>query len=79
MIKDANDKLDDYSVSHKIAQILSHWSYELTEKYFFYWLKKLMYKNELLPVSQTRNFAESKRNIRVLFKKQRSNKRKTKK
>ena len=36
MIKDANDKLDDYSVSHKIAQILSHWSYELTEKYFFY-------------------------------------------
>ena len=36
MIKDANDKLDDYSISHTIAQILSHWSYELTEKYFFY-------------------------------------------
>ena len=32
MIKDANSKFDDYSVSPKIRQILLHWGYELTEK-----------------------------------------------
>ena len=32
MIKDADDKLDNYSISPKIRQI---WGYELTEKYFF--------------------------------------------
>ena len=35
MIKDASDKFDDYSVSPKIRQILSHWVYEVTEKDFF--------------------------------------------
>ena len=34
MIKDAG-KYDDYSISPKIRQILLHWGYELTEKYFF--------------------------------------------
>ena len=28
-------KIDDYSVSHKIRQILLYWGYELTEKDFF--------------------------------------------
>ena len=35
MIKDASSKFDDYSISPKIRQILLHWGYELTEKYFF--------------------------------------------
>ena len=35
MIKDANSKFDNYSVSPKIRQILLHWGYELTEKDFF--------------------------------------------
>ena len=35
MIKDAGSKLDDYSISSKIRQILLHWGYELTEKDFF--------------------------------------------
>ena len=35
MIKDACTKFDDYSISPKIRQILLHWGYELTEKYFF--------------------------------------------
>ena len=35
MIKDAGSKFDDYSISPKIRQILLHWGYELTEKYFF--------------------------------------------
>ena len=39
MIKDAGSKCDDYSISHKIRQILLHWSYELTEKEFFNNLK----------------------------------------
>ena len=34
MIKDAGSKFDDYSISPKIRQILLHWGYELTEKYF---------------------------------------------
>ena len=50
MIKDAGSKYDDYSISPKIRQILLHWGYELTEKDFFYWLDKLIYKNELLPI-----------------------------
>ena len=35
MIKDANSKFDDYSISPKIRQILLHQGYELTEKHFF--------------------------------------------
>ena len=35
MIKDAGSKLDDYSISSKIRQILLHWGYELIEKDFF--------------------------------------------
>ena len=34
MIKDVGSKYDDYSISHKIRQILLHWGYELTEKDF---------------------------------------------
>ena len=34
IIKDANSKFDDYSISPKIRQILLHWGYELTEKDF---------------------------------------------
>ena len=36
MIKDADSKFDDYSVSSKIRQIFLHWDYGLTEKDFFY-------------------------------------------
>ena len=35
MIRNAGSKYDDYSISTKIRQILLHWGYELTEKYFF--------------------------------------------
>ena len=35
MIKNSDSKYDDYSISPKIRQILLHWSYELTKKYFF--------------------------------------------
>ena len=35
IIKDADSKFDDYSISPKIRQILLHWGYELTEKDFF--------------------------------------------
>ena len=35
MIKDVGSNFDDYSISSKIRQILLHWGYELTEKYFF--------------------------------------------
>ena len=35
MIKDVNGRFDDYSISPKIRQILFHWGYELTKKYFF--------------------------------------------
>ena len=35
MIRDAGSKFDDYSISPKIRQILLHWGYELTEKFFF--------------------------------------------
>ena len=31
MIKDADSKFDDYSISPKIRQILLHWGYELVE------------------------------------------------
>ena len=30
MIRDAESKFDDYSMSPKIRQILLHWGYELT-------------------------------------------------
>ena len=35
IIRDAGSKLDDYSISPKIRQILLHWGYKLTEKDFF--------------------------------------------
>ena len=35
MIKDNVSKFDNYSISPKIRQILLHWGYKLTEKYFF--------------------------------------------
>ena len=35
MIEVTGGKLDDYSISSKIRQILLHWDYELTEKDFF--------------------------------------------
>ena len=35
MIRDAGNKFDDYSISHKSRQILLHWGFELAEKYFF--------------------------------------------
>ena len=31
MIKDANDRFDDYSISPKIRQMFLHWGYELGE------------------------------------------------
>ena len=31
MIKDADSKFDDYSISPRIRQILLHWGYELVE------------------------------------------------
>ena len=34
MIRNTGSKFDDYSISPKTRQILSHWGYELTEKYF---------------------------------------------
>ena len=35
MIRNAGSKYDDYSNLPKIRQILLHWDYELTKKYFF--------------------------------------------
>ena len=32
MIKMTNSKLDDYSISPKIRQVLLHWGYELAER-----------------------------------------------
>ena len=34
MIRNANRKFDDYSISPKIRQMLLDWGYELTEKDF---------------------------------------------
>ena len=34
MIRNAGSKYDDYLISPKIRQILLHWAYELTRKYF---------------------------------------------
>ena len=34
MIRNANSKFDDYSISPKTRQILLHFGYELTEKDF---------------------------------------------
>ena len=36
MIRDAGSKFNDNSISPKIRQILLHWGYELTEKFFFH-------------------------------------------
>ena len=35
MIRDADSKFDDYSISPKVRQIFLYWAYELTEKDFF--------------------------------------------
>ena len=35
MIKNADSKFDGYSISPKIRQVLLHWGYELSVKYFF--------------------------------------------
>ena len=43
MIRNAGSKIDDYSISPKIRQILLHWGYELTEKDF-----ELINKNKRL-------------------------------
>ena len=40
MIKGAESKFDDYSISPKITQILLYWGYELTAKDFFNELTK---------------------------------------
>ena len=50
MIKDAGGKLDEFSISPKIRQVLLQLGYELTETEIFSQFNKLMYKNELLPV-----------------------------
>ena len=34
MIKNSGSKYDDYSISHKIRQILLQWGYESTKKDF---------------------------------------------
>ena len=44
MIKKADSKLDDYSISPKIRQILLHWGYKLTESDYFF----VSIKHELL-------------------------------
>ena len=36
IIKESDDKFDDYSISPKIRQILLHWGYKLTQEDFFY-------------------------------------------
>ena len=41
MIKDADSKSDDYSISPKIRQILLHWGYELVESNAV--LKKILF------------------------------------
>ena len=33
-IRNTGSNFDDYSISPKTRQILLHWGYELTEKYF---------------------------------------------
>ena len=35
VIKDADSKFDDYSISPKIRQISLYWGYELLKKIFF--------------------------------------------
>ena len=35
MIKDADSKFDDYSISPRIRQVLLHWDFELSEKHIF--------------------------------------------
>ena len=35
MIKDADSKFDDYSISPKTRQVLLHCGYELTEIFFY--------------------------------------------
>ena len=35
MTKDVVSKFDYYSISPKVRQILLHWGYELSQKFFF--------------------------------------------
>ena len=63
MIKDVGSKFDDYSVSPIIRQILLHWGYELTEKDFFCYFDKLVYKNQLLSFQQKGSLTKSKTKI----------------
>ena len=43
MIKDANSRFDDYSISPKIRQILLYWGHELTESDVVILLRKDFY------------------------------------
>ena len=43
MIIDVNGKFDDYSLSPKIRQLLSHWGYELVESDLFFVHIKMSY------------------------------------
>ena len=45
MIRDAGSKVDDFSTSPKIKQVLLHWGYDLTKKD-----DKLMNKNKGLRI-----------------------------
>ena len=46
MIKYADSKLDDYSISPKIRQILFHLGYELTEKHCWFNRKEIFQKSK---------------------------------
>ena len=50
MIKVANGKFDDYSMSPKVRQILLYWGYDLTKKM-------------LLLIQQKRSITKSKRKL----------------
>ena len=83
MIKDAGSKFDDYSILSKIKQVLLYWGYELTEKDFFitstnYYIKMSYCQFTRKEVLQKAKERYSKKSCRVLFQKQRSNKRKVK-
>ena len=63
MIKDAGSKFDDYSISHKIRQILLHWSYELTEKEFFNNLKNWRIKMSIASLTDKTSCKKQKKDI----------------
>ena len=41
VIKDADSKFDDYSISPKIRQISLYWGYELLKKIFFLLIRQI--------------------------------------